>query len=148
MKTSIRTIGIALLVLSAFVGFAAADVSEPPDAGSPCSNGRWFDAPVGYTFIEGTLNNPSDSADAWKSSTPDVGDTLHIFLDSHAYNRYVSDELFKAGSEDPGNLMQRVQKGNMSHVTAELGEKPICINVSAPTPASNGAYTTILQREV
>ena len=26
MKTSIRTIGVALLVLSAFVGFAAADV--------------------------------------------------------------------------------------------------------------------------
>jgi len=146
MKTSIRTIGVALLVLSAFVGFAAADESEPPDAGPP-GNLRWFDAPVGYTFIDGTLDYPSDSSDVWKSSTPDIGDTLHVFLNADAYNRYVRDELHMKNL-DVDNLMQRVQKGNMRHVTAELGEKPTCINVSAQTPESNGAYTTILQREV
>jgi hypothetical protein len=118
----------------------------PPDAGPP-GNPRWFDAPVGYTFIDGTLNYPSDSTDVWKSSTPEVGDTLHIFLDSGAYNRYVRDELYMKNL-DVDNLMQRVQKGNMRHVTAELGEKPTCIKVSVSESTGDGAYTTILQREV
>jgi len=147
MKTSIRTIGVALLVLSVFAGFAAADESEPPDAGSTCATARSFDAPVGYTFIDGTLDYSSDSADVWKSSTPDVGDTLHIFLDSHAYNRDVRDELHMKNL-DVANLMQRVQKSDMRHVTAELGERPTCIELSVSESTGNGAYTTILQREV
>ena len=94
MKTSIRAIGVALLVLSAFVGFAAADVSEPPDAGSTWSTARQFDAPVGYTNVDGTLtSSPADSVDMWKSYTPDVGDTLYVYLDNTAYNNGVASEV-------------------------------------------------------
>ncbi len=144
MKTSIRTIGVALLVLSAFVGFAAADESEPPDAGSTWDTARSFDAPAGYTFLDGTLDKPSDSVDVWKSYTPNVGDTLHVYLDSGAYNRDVRDDL----RDGDWNLMQRVQKSDMRHVTAELGKRPTYIEVSAPETTCNGAYTTVLQREV
>ncbi|MEA1895260.1 MAG: hypothetical protein U9N36_08695 [Euryarchaeota archaeon] len=144
MKTSIRTIGVALLVLSAFVGFAAADESEPPDAGSTWDTARSFDAPVGYTFLDGTLDCPSDCVDVWVTYTPDVGNTLHVYLDSGAYNNYVASELFNGA--DPHFLMQRVKKGDTVHNTATLGARPAYVNVSASP--GDGDYTTVLQREV
>jgi hypothetical protein len=128
MKTSIRTIGIALLVLSAFVGFAAADVSEPPDAGSSCSNARWFTADCNdYTNIYGTLtSSPVDSVDCWKSNSPNVGNTLRIYLSSGAYNNDVAAELF----DGDGDLMQRVKRGNMVFNDDTLDAKPTCVKVS------------------
>jgi len=142
MKTSIRTIGVALLVLSAFVGFAAADVSEPPDAGSTWDTARSFDAPVGCTFVDGTLDSSSDSVDMWKSYTPDVGDTLHVYLNGDAYNNYVAAELFD-GDKD---LMQRVKKGDKVHNDATLDARPAYVKVSASP--GDGDYTVLLCREV
>ena len=144
MKTSIRAIGVVLLVLSAFVGFAAADVSEPPDAGSTWGTARSFDVPVGYTFVDGTLDYPSDSVDVWVTYTPDVGDTLHVFLNADAYNRYVAAELFDGDQ----NLMQRVKKDDKVHNTATLNARPAYVKVSVSESTGDGAYTTALQREV
>ena len=142
MKTSIRTIGVALLVLSAFVGFAAADVSEPPDAGSTWSTARSFDAPVGCTHVDGTLDCPSDCVDMWVTYSPRVDDTLHVFLNADAYNRYVAAELFD-GDKD---LMQRVKKGDMVHNDATLDARPAYVKVSASP--GDGDYTALLCREL
>ena len=127
MKTSIRTIGVALLVLSAFVGFAAADVSEPPDAGSTWSTARSFTASWGYTSVEGTLtSSPADSVDMWKSYTPDVEDTLYVYLDSGAYGDGVAAELFD-GDKD---LMQRVHKDGSPCYDTTLDATPAYVKVS------------------
>jgi len=127
MKTSIRTIGVALLVLIAFVGFAAADVSEPPDSG-PCSNPRWFTADCNdYTNIDGTLtSSPVDSVDCWKSNSPNVGNTLRIYLDNTAYNNGVKVEMYDGN----GKLMQRVEKGNNYPGDTTLDATPTCVKVS------------------
>ena len=142
MKTSIRTIGVALLVLSAFVGFAAADVSEPPDAGPAWDTARSFVTPVGCTFVDGALDSSSDAVDMWKSYTPNVGDTLHVYLNGDAYNNYVAAELFDGDQ----NLMQRVKKGDKVHNDATLDERPAYVNVSASP--GDGDYTVLLCREV
>ena len=127
MKTSIRIIGVALLVLSVFVGFAAADVSEPPDAGSSCSNARWFTAPPGYTNMDGTLtSSPADNMDCWRSNTPSVGDTLHVYLDSVAYNNGVSAKLYDGNNK----LMERVDNVYSHCYDSTLDATPACVCVS------------------
>ena len=143
MKTSIRTIGVALLVLSAFVGFAAADVSEPPDAGSTWSTARSFTASWGYTSVEGTLtSSPADSVDMWKSTTPDVGDTLYVYLNSGAYNKGVAAEMFDGNHA----LMQRVKKGDKVHNDETLDAEPVYVKVSGSS--GDGDYTFALSRNV
>lgn len=125
MKTSIRTIGVALLVLSVFVGFAAA-VSEPPDAGPP-GDPRWFTADCNdYTNIYGTLSSPADSMDTWMSNSPEVGNTLRVYLDNTAYNNGVKVEMYDGN----GKLMQRVEKDNNYPGDTTLDAKPVRISVS------------------
>jgi hypothetical protein len=139
MKTSIRTIGVALLVLSAFVGFAAADVSEPPDAGSSCSNARWFNAPPGYTNIDGTLtSDPADTVDCWRSNTPSVGDTLYVYLDNTAYQNGVAAELLDGNCD----LMQRVHISGSQCYDSTLDATPACVCVSSEFPGYD--YTAVL----
>ena len=139
MKTRIRTIGVALLVLSAFVGFAAA---ESPDAGSTWSTAKPFTADDGvYTFVDGTLG-PADSVDMWKSTTPDVGDTLYVYLNGGAYNKGVAAEMFDGNHA----LMQRVEKDNKEHNDETLDAEPVYVKVSGSS--GDGDYTFALSRNV
>ncbi len=78
----------------------------------------------------------------WKSYTPDVGDTLHVYLNGDAYNNYVAAELFD-GDKD---LMQRVKKGDKVHNDATLDARPAYVKVSASP--GGGDYTVLLCREV
>lgn len=72
MKTSIRTIGVALLVLSAFVGMGSAD------GGSSCSNAEGINVPDGTMWIYG----PHEfSGDDWWKFDADSGDAVYIDLD-------------------------------------------------------------------
>ena len=101
---------------------------------------------MGCTFVDGTLDSSSDSVDVWESTTPDVGDTLHVYLDYPAYNRYVASELFNGA--DPHFLMQRVKKDDKVHNTATLDVKPAYVKVSVSESTGDGDYTALLCREV
>ncbi len=141
MKASLRIIGAALIVLSTFAGMASA---ETPDACGDWNCAKLFNVPNNdYTNVDGILTkSPADNVDKWKSTDPNVGDTLLVYLDGQSYENGLAAQLYD------GNLalMQQVKKDNNVEYDRTLNAKPTFVNVSGfPNDYS---YTFVLSRNV
>ncbi len=142
MKASLRIIGAALLVLGIFAGLASA---ETPDACGDWSCATLFSVPNNkYTDVNGVLtSSPVDNVDTWKSTDPNVGDTLLVYLDGQSYENYLTAQLYD------GNLalMQQISRnyGNVEY-DRTLNAKPTFVKISG-FPGGY-SYTFSLSRNV
>ncbi|WP_305064036.1 hypothetical protein [Methanococcoides sp.] len=134
----ISSILVALAVCVALVGVAAA---ESPDAGSTWSTAKSFTMNNGYNFVSGQLTeSPVDNIDVWKSTTPDAGDYLEMFLDSTSYNNNVKAELF----DNDKDLMQRLEKNNNAAYDYSLDSSPAYVKITGDL--EDRAYTFTVYR--
>ena len=100
---------LAAVFMIATIG--AASAAESPDAGDTWNTATAFSLENCYTFVDGGFSvDPVDQVDWWVSSTPNAGDRLELFLNSVAYNGYVSAKMYS--NNNNVTPMQCVYKGD------------------------------------
>lgn len=145
IKKSIKSTIVVLLLLGTFTGLAAAItdryMEESGDVTDTRSSAVWINCPSGTSDVYHANINPGSDVDWFRSGIP-YSSSITVFIDSDAYQNYVSGQ----GENSDGSLITRTSLRYGSAGTHFVTYSPVYFKLKNDYSRVHSDYQFFVQR--